>query len=1193
MKAISCSLIFVLLFAANCFAEQPARIEDRLVQFTVGPSGEPASGYLVLFLMSVNKHQWEMQQTDEKGVITSNGNTFLMLPHDPDRWSMMMATNSAAPSAEALFHVNGPGNWKTTKLLRKLGVKLKSKQDEIEGRHGIKADPAPQPGLIRMQTRSVDGKPLRNHPVHLIARKQSFSFSDRDTVIWKGKTDDNGVAQIRQFPGIKNWIVAFPEIGHTQTGPIVVDPGSVIDLELNRPVPYATISGQIDDKLLSAVNAESRVYLGTDHAWKYRESKIDSKGHFKITDVPVGSYSLKLTDLPTAYVRVSGLAYGEHREGVKINSPGEREAEIAEWNKQDRDRQLARKQWKPKLRGRVVDLNGKAMPGVTVYATLKFHGGIRMYQNTTEVITDADGFYEIEDAQFNYGSVALMAYVPGRPLAFAAGGYFGPVKESGVLVGVGGAVIGTEPADKMPEVLKQPDLVLPDPMRGGELKVSTLKDGKSFGKVDVQLELIDFNSSFSPGWAMAISETPETFNRVLKPKATTDSNGEAVFVDLSPGLYRVTASLPKRENAKENPYNYWMSSQGVTVADHVAVTSGGSNSISMFVDDTDETSVLFKVRHTDGTWLSKTGVATSWFKTASEHGRNSGSDLDKDGLGTISPKETGMWSLSIRYLTPFLGAKVVPIRSQPSYAGRRQVAISRLTPRQKPVLFAAGKVEPATIVATVADKDGKPIAGAVTLDVDPYGRSYHGQETRFASTDSQGNVAFDRVQANTHQHRIHATVPGVSTKAAKLDAPDTDFENEFAVPAKVVDVTAGDNKTVKLRVRPVAYIRGKIIPAPAKDRLLALKDRSTLKTLCLHSRESGEFIIGPVLPGKNAVWISEYKNNQKVASTKYVFDVKQAGVHREDLHYEPQATRTGSQNAVAEFSGLVLRADGKTPVYAARLAVYSPNTDVRSAVAWSDAQGKFNLHPKLNQLNYTGEVDNPGSPKRPVIVARLPGELGATVFPVPAGKTGKDLSIPENASDIKLVLPEPASVSGVVTVNGKSPLGLPASVTIFARYRGLGKLDSVLSVIGTANADGSYELKGLTPGAYEVQAAIDGIWLSRPQSLEVPEGKVWTKKVDFDVPPIGDVAQYLLEQKNGQPLIERKVRLLAPEFSGPLAEALRTPEMYTDASGLLYLEGMAAGEHKLLVDGYDSEVTITVPARGSPMETAKQLRIED
>ena len=156
----------------------------------------------------------------------------------------------------------------------------------------------------------------------------------------------------------------------------------------------------------------------------------------------------------------------------------------------------------------------------------------------------------------------------------------------------------------------------------------------------------------------------------------------------------------------------------------------------------------------------------------------------------------------------------------------------------------------------------------------------------------------------------------------------------------------------------------------------------------------------------------------------------------------------------------------------------------------------------------------------------------------------------------------------------------------------MGKLDSVLSVEGTANADGSYELKGLTPGTYEVQAAVDGIWLSGPQSFVVPKGGVWTKKVDFDI-SIGEVAQYLLEQKNGQPLINKKVSLRSPQFSGPLAKTLRTPDIYTDAKGLLYLEGLAAGEHKLLVDGFDSEVTIAVPARGSPMETAKQLRIVD
>ena len=515
MVAFICGFILTLVLTTSGVAGEPANVQNPQVHFTCEPAGNTASGFLVFVREWGNEYKWRARRTDEMGCLfdsvtmaaresgESAGRFYLMLPHNPERSSLLKATNTAVPSAKPIF--DGPDDWKRSKLLKKLGHQVGSKWDETDGRPSVQADPAPQPGVIWMQTQSISGEPLRKHAVQLIARDLGHGYSSRDTVIWAGTTDENGRIQIRQFPGACNWVVAFPELGHTQTGPVVVDPGSVTDFELNRPVRYATISGRIGDELLSSVTAETRVYLGTEHAWRYRQADIDSNGGFEITDVPIGaSYNLKLTGISTEHVSVRGLLPGEHRKGVEIAQPGERAAELAEANKQLQSQQATHKGWRPTLRGRVVHLNGKAMPGVTVYATMKFHGGIRMYQVTKHATTDSEGFYEIDEADFKFGSVALMAYVPGRPLAFGAGGYFGPTEDTSVIVGIGGAMIGSVPSHQLPEVLRQPDLVVPDPEQSGVLKVCCLKDGIPREGVEVRLEIVDFHTPLSVQAALQV-----------------------------------------------------------------------------------------------------------------------------------------------------------------------------------------------------------------------------------------------------------------------------------------------------------------------------------------------------------------------------------------------------------------------------------------------------------------------------------------------------------------------------------------------------------------------------------------------------------------------------------------------------------------------------------------------------------------
>jgi len=67
-----------------------------------------------------------------------------------------------------------------------------------------------------------------------------------------------------------------------------------------------------------------------------------------------------------------------------------------------------------------------------------------------------------------------------------------------------------------------------------------------------------------------------------------------------------------------------------------------------------------------------------------------------------------------------------------------------------------------------------------------------------------------------------------------------------------------------------------------------------------------------------------------------------------------------------------------------------------------------------------------------------------------------------------------------------------------AAHQGGGFLDPYLSVSSSAGADGAFELAGLTPGDYQIQAAVDGIWLSPTVNFRI--GGDTTRPVALSIP---------------------------------------------------------------------------------------------
>lgn len=545
-----------------------------------------------------------------------------------------------------------------------------------------------------------------------------------------------------------------------------------------------------------------------------------------------------------------------------------------------------------------------------------------------------------------------------------------------MIAGIGGVKIATAPKDGLPQILDQPDLVLPPHDLGGTLRVTALNAGAPMPGVSVKLALRDFESTFSPGWAAGLM--PDKLVAILTPSATTNAQGKAIFENLTPGLYCVTARLAKEDHPQGDDFGLYEDARRTSQVDHVPVVAGQLRDFHVSVSRSDVFPVPFRVEHSDGSLLAKTSVATSQFKPVIESGWSSGVAIDAKGVGNFRIEQKGLFHVSVAYLTPSLGVKSIPFRLSPSYAGERLIAVSQLAPRKMTLPIRTHLVAPATITAFVEDENGRPAMGVVLVDAEKYDRSFD-NDTRSATVGHDGSVRFERVQAGIH--KLKALVPGWTPAHATLDADDAVLQGQFAVPSRQVSVSPGEVTTERLRRQRVSYIRGKItpVPPPYESWQFDLLDNWTTRPLesqCLWSQKTGEYIIGPVLPGEYKIGLTWDVENATELPIEHTVNVMNAGVHHEDIPYAPhEAPKSADEPTTVE--GTVFDADRKTPVYAARVSVWLPGSDEPQSLAWTDARGRFTLHsPTLQKRAERVDADSGEEAEEPVLIAWLPGQLG-------------------------------------------------------------------------------------------------------------------------------------------------------------------------------------------------------------------------
>ena len=211
--------------------------------------------------------------------------------------------------------------------------------------------------------------------------------------------------------------------------------------------------------------------------------------------------------------------------------------------------------------------------------------------------------------------------------------------------------------------------------------------------------------------------------------------------------------------------------------------------------------------------------------------------------------------------------------------------------------------------------------------------------------------------------------------------------------------------------------------------------------------------------------------------------------------------------------------DGKTPAFAAEALLYVPREVQPVSSGISDATGRLAWH-GLWTSSEADDARQTGLVERPTAVVRIPGRTGAAIVEAVPGRPAR------------VTLPAPRNAEGRVSLGGRPIGNRNARIRVVAAYKGRGVLDGALGLETTAQADGRFELHGLTPGRYAVQAARDGIWLSRAIELTVGPDKD-PRPLRPGLPRARHPVTLQVVDREGRPVADHPIGLVRPQ--GPFA----------------------------------------------------------
>jgi hypothetical protein len=990
---------------------------------------------------------------------------------------------------------------------------------------------APLPNAtVALSVRNPKGQPLANSPIEVLPAFGFYPGNEPAPV--RTQTDADGLARFSWPTGLNQVRVVARGVGHGETGTFELTEGATARPALPPLAAFGTIEGVVPR---NALRPGTFVSVPGPGGRGGHRAACDEHGRFVLEDLPAGIYRLR----PQAGQEALAV---EARVAV---APGQR-ATAAFHPTEPAPAAPAPRATPPRpgsvvwAAGTVRDEAGRPVAGATVFALAGFQGGIRSIERIEWAATDAKGRWEITGpgGQSAFGGF-LIAHHEGRPPAVAPL----PVPPAG----------------------GDCDLVLPG--RGGSLEVAVEADGKPLANVAVQItpELGDPVRGF--GGRRANDPAREELDRIFYPLATTDAKGIARFEDLTPGSYQVAASTAGAGAVRGMRQGFWPGDEGRTaVARGVAIRLGETRAFRLAVAPPPG-EVRVRVHGPDGKPPAERNVAMEWVHPGG--GWANGRALDGDGLAVVQVGGVGLWDLRFKYLdTPI---RTVPLWRAPRYEAAGVVAVSPLLEVGPVAVLTALRREPGAVLVQLRDAHGKPARGTVLLD------AHYRQPTAGGSADESGTVRFAGLQAGRHE--LDAYLPGLTLPALGRD--DDRFPEDGALVGRAAlfrqecTATEDEEQTVVIRPKPVGYVRGVVRPPHgrrAADYRVWWYEADVVPNSDAHyNRDTGAFAVGPLPEGKAKILVTCRGTGPawEDCATPEV-EVRSDRVARVEVTPPAAPPAPSSAGTGWPLRARVLLPDGKTPAYGARVAHCVPGRWAPVAEGGTDALGRAQVQGPVDSGPKPAR-ERPGSPTEPVLVAWLPGAHGAAIVPL---KQATD-------EERKIVLPPALHVRGKVLVGGKGTKDRASRLLVVAEHEGGGILDPLLSQTVTPDADGTFELAGLTPGTYRVQAALDGIWLSWSVRLTVgptaPE-----QPLTLDVGTPGRASVLRLTSRQGQPV--RAVQATVERPEGPLAEALWPATFTADGAGVIHVPPLEAGMHKVRVGRATGATTLTIPPLASPRD---------
>lgn len=979
-----------------------------------------------------------------------------------------------------------------------------------DGTRTLVAD-SQQVGVVRVPLRDPQGRSLINTAVVL----EPSVYQDTTRFLqFSGTTDADGWITLPLPCVIQALRISVPGIGMGQTGIFEVKPGSRLNVQLPPLGAFASVEGTLD-KTVPQAQGRAACYI----AFGFRgRVNTDSSGHFIIHDLPPGGCTINYISDDGRHQARAGVDLLAGRT-VHVTLTGDEE-----------------------IGSTPESISSPATPDQKITAS-ELVGGVvhtsdrHPAQGVTVTAIDPEGEVFGAATTDNAGRYLIRYKGTGERNCVLV---FQPTNHAHRIIP---RILGATPGNPTP--------VLNYDLGGlsGTLEIKVNRDGRPAVGFFARLYAADI-------WRTGYDGSPlepavEHQQQRLFPVQKTDIAGVTTFKDLQAGAYDVFIYAPDQSIFDAQCLRGIRVKENQTTRLAVAArTVFGELPLHFWLAGEQRLSNVNIQRFVRSVNAALTGY-WDWpfFRLDLYHQRW---------------REAGLLTLDYRYQETRDPIRIYPV-AEPLYQASATAAASRLIPHLKPIDITFARHLPASLLVQLQDVGGNPAHGTVMLhnSMDDPGPT--------ATTDRDGRVLFEGLPSADYP--VYSQLDGMKpVPDAALSVPDSVYTGISVLPTLTVRAMADQHLQRIVRQQLVGYVRGTITPpaghSPAEyeifhriiDHRLLTSDGGEyaypIHEDVVLDGKSGQFIVGPLKPGHETFRLVRKGSEEGAtfAAGDQGVDIRPGAVTHVDFR---PAQVSGSERYISwpyygSGKATVFYADGKTPADGARVEVYVPEMWFPYMTGVADSAGNAFIS-GVSGSGGEPKRQPPGSPTSPVIVAWLPATCGAIVKPCEPF-----------AKDIRLILPSPISFSGHVTVGGNSPEHLGAIIHVLAAHESAGKLERAMNIRTTCSSDGSFELPGLTPGKYRVQAALDDVWLSKTIEVDAREGTPLAPlSLNIDPPGVG-VSIHLLGPKWPQ---TPSPRIAIERPSGPLTEELWPKDFEADGAGLVYLEGLEAGRHTMILPG--------------------------